>query len=335
MNPSSIKTTGWSKARTERSLRPARFAAALKWLFAITFVYCAACGYLWFAQNRLIFLPDRPIDLTPDDYGLPYQEVRLPIGSPKNVDDELSSSGDSASEGLDEMRGWWIPAVERPAKVLLYLHGNSGNIGSNLPHAVRFHKLGFSVLLLDYRGYGSSRGGHPTEAQVYEDAEAAWKYLLARGFHSHQILIYGHSLGGAIAIELASRYPRAAGLIVESTFTSMRDIARWDPRYWVFPVDLLLHQRFDSITKAHALRLPVLVIHGKADSKIPFQMGRDLFEAFSSPQKRLLLIPEAEHSNSASVGRSQYFKEVQSFIQQILPQRRQADERRDQNASLS
>ena len=274
------------------------------WSVMAALVYCAVCGYLWGWQDQLIFFPDPVINLSPEDYGLPYQEVRLPV---KN-----------ATNGRDEIHGWWIPARSGPTKVLLYLHGNSGNIGSYLPHAVRFHHLGFSVLLVDYRGYGESRGDHPSESRMYEDADAAWNYLIGRGLNPGQVFIYGHSLGGAVAVELASRHSRAAGLIVEGTFTSMSDIVQWGGQYRIFPVDWLLRQRFDSIRKIRSLKLPMLFIHGTADRKIPYQMSERLYAAAISMHKRLVLIPEGDHSNSARVRRPLYVQTVQEFAEKTL-----------------
>lgn len=269
--------------------------------FLFSLIYGAACSYVWMWQNRLIFQPHATIDLTPEDYGLAYREVRLPV---KNV-----------LGAYEEMYGWWIPGKSQ--KVLLYLHGNGGNIGNNLPHAVRFQRLGFSVFLFDYRGYGQSTGAYPTESQVYQDAHAAWNYLLAEGVDPKRIFIYGHSLGGAIAIDLASRVEKAAGLIIEGTFTSMRDIVVWGQKYWMFPVDLLLHQRFDSISKVRSLNLPVLIIHGTADRKIPSEMAERLLAAIPSASKKLVLIPDGGHSNSAKVGRPLYLQSVQSFAESV------------------
>ncbi|MGH8727111.1 MAG: alpha/beta hydrolase [Burkholderiales bacterium] len=273
---------------------------------AFTLIYGAACGYMWMWQNHLIFQPNLTIDLTPEDYGLAFREVRLPVKNALGV--------------YDEMHGWFIPA--KGQKVLLYLHGNGGNIGSNLPHAVRFQRLGFSVFIVDYRGYGQSSGAHPTESQVYEDAHAAWNYLQAQGVDPKRIVIYGHSLGGAIAIDLAARVEEAAGLIVEGTFTSMRDAVVRGGKYWMFPVDFLLHQRFESLAKASSLNLPVLIIHGTADRKIPFDMGEKLIAAIPGTNKKLVLIPDGGHSNSAKVGRSLYLQSVESFAESVYSSRR-------------
>jgi uncharacterized protein len=262
-------------------------------------VYSVACLSLWVWQNRFIFFPQREITTSPEQYKLSYQEVSLPV----------------KTEGgkVENMHGWWLPANQPNAKVVLYLHGNSQNIGGNLKHANRFHELGFSVFLPDYRGYGKSEGGFPSEAQVYADAQTAWIYLTQqRRINPKQILIYGHSLGGAIAIDLATKHPEASGLIVESSFTSISNMVQRDPKFAIFPIDLLLHQKFDSISKVRSLTMPVLYMHGTADSVIPSSMSQQLFDATTS-SKKIVLIPNGGHSNNATVNRSLYFSAVQNF----------------------
>jgi Lysophospholipase len=149
---------------------------------------------------------------------------------------------------------------------LLYLHGRGLNIGANITQSYRFRQLGFSVLLIDYRGYGRSQGSFPKESQVYEDAEVAYNYLVKqRQLLPSQILFYGHSMGGAVAIELAIRHPEAAGLIVHNSFTSMVDMVESNAYMRFFPVRLLLTQRFDSLAKVKSLRMPILFVHGIAD----------------------------------------------------------------------
>ena len=215
------------------------------------------------------------------------------------------------------MHGWWIPASKPNAQVLLYLHGNGINIGANVAHANRFHRLGFSVLLPDYRGYGRSEGRFPTEASVYQDAAVAWDYLVQeRKIQPEQIFLYGHSLGGAVAIDLAVKHPDAAGLIVESSFTSIRDIVDYQSIYRIFPIDLILNQRFDSIRKVRSLALPVLFIHGTADLRVPATMSQQLYEAAPQP-KQLVLIPDAGHNDTAETAGDKYFQMMQKFIQQL------------------
>jgi pimeloyl-ACP methyl ester carboxylesterase len=251
------------------------------------------------------------IQTTPELFNLSYQEVWLPV-----------PAGDKK---VERIHGWWMPAATN-AKVLLYLHGNGINIGANVAHANRFHQLGFSVLLIDYRGYGRSEGGFPTEARVYQDAAAAWNYLVKqRQIKPSQIFLYGHSLGGAIAIDLAVQHPEAAGLIVESSFASIREIVEHQGRFWMFPVDLVLNQRFDSISKVRSLLVPVLFIHGTGDSQVPAAMSQQLYAAAPEP-KQLVLISGAGHNDVAEVAGSQYFQAVQKFVQQVLVRRTQLAE---------
>lgn len=145
--------------------------------------YSAVCLFLFAAQGKFIFFPARAIETTPKDFQLGYQDVVLPIPTKTGA--------------AETVHGWWIPALERSVnrresgKVLLYLHGNGLNVGANVEHANRFHRLGLSVFLIDYRGYGKSQGDFPSESRVYEDAQLAWDYLVKqRGIKPSQIYIY-------------------------------------------------------------------------------------------------------------------------------------------------
>jgi hypothetical protein len=266
-------------------------------------VYSTVCIFLFFQQSRFIFFPSPMIETTPEFFNLGYEEVRLPVRV--------------SSNRVEYIHGWWIQANPPQSNVLLYLHGNGINIGANLAHANRLQKLGFSVLLIDYRGYGRSEGGFPNEQQVYQDAAIAWDYLVyQRNISPNQIFIYGHSLGGAIAIDLAVKHPDAAGLIVESSFTSIQEVAACRNSFRMFPVNLILTQRFDSIRKVPHLKIPVLFIHGTADAIVPAFMSENLYAATSAP-KELLLISEATHNNVAEVGNSLYKEAVLSLIQRV------------------
>lgn len=146
--------------------------------------------------------------------------------------------------------GWLIPTAKQQAPVLLYLYHNAINIGANVSQAGNFNQLGYSVLLIDYRGFGLSEGKFPSESQAYQDAETAWNYLIKkRQIPANKIFIYGHSVGGAIAINLAVKHPEAAGLIVQSSFTSLQDMTKRFGIYWLLPVDIILNQKFDSLKK--------------------------------------------------------------------------------------
>lgn len=306
----------------------------------LAIAYSGACLYLFLAQGKFIFFPTQVISSTPKDFQLKYQDVVLPI-----------SSKTGAAESV---HGWWIAASDTPplarggvrksvplnndkpvspspvppspvpplykgglGGVVLYLHGNGLNVGANVEHANRFHRLGLSVFLIDYRGYGKSQGEFPTESQVYEDAQLAMDYLVKkRGINPKQIYIYGHSLGGAIAIDLAVRNPKAGGLIVEGSFTSAREMVDFQSGvYRIFPIDLLLRQRFDSMAKVDRLKMPVLFIHGTADTVVPVEMTKKLFDAAPEP-KQLYIVPDAGHNNLADFAGAEYLEKISNFFQQ-------------------
>jgi pimeloyl-ACP methyl ester carboxylesterase len=264
--------------------------------------YGGASWYLWARQRKLIFLPSRDVQQSPSDVGLKHEEVRIPVGDDRDT----------------SLHGWWLGSGSAAAPAILYLHGNDFNLGSNVERIARLNRMGFAVLAVDYRGYGGSGGAFPSEIQVYEDAGIAWNYLLReRGIDPRRAFIYGHSLGGAIAIELALRHPEAAGLVVECTFTSVPELAKIS--FWMFPVDWLLHQRFDALAKVPKLCVPVLFIHGTADREIPCTMGERLFHA-ARGSKWLTLIPGGGHEDSAMVGEAQYTRAVLEFTQGIRAQ---------------
>ena len=249
-------------------------------------------------------MPQRELSQTPADHHLTFEDLYLPVPS--------INGG-----GVERIHCWWIPSDHPAGRHLIYLHGSAFNIGANINHAGRFKRLGFSVLLISYRGYGQSDGNFPTEGQVYADAEAAWNYLTAdRGIKPDDIFIYGHSLGGAVAINLAVSHPQAAGLIVEATFTSIADMGRQHSVYRLLPIDFITNQRFDSIGKMDRLRVPVLFLHGTDDRVVPFEMSRRLYKKATSP-KKLKLILGGGHNNSARVGGTEYLDTVEEFIRQV------------------
>lgn len=254
---------------------------------------------IWDTQRESIFEPSPDMQTNPARLGVPFEELHIPSGS-------------GAERG--ELHAWWIPSAESNAPTVLYLHGSARNISYQLESTLRYHEMGYNLLAVDYRGYGISTGGKPSEDKVYEDAEAAWQYLLKkRGIKPQQAFIFGLSLGGAIAIDLAVRHPEAAGLIIESNFTSMR--AMGEMKYEYLPVGLLLNQRFESLQKIPQLKIPVLLIHGNRDQKIPHEMSQRLYAAAPQP-KTLVIIEGGEHSNSRAVGWVEYRDAVKSFVKQ-------------------
>jgi alpha-beta hydrolase superfamily lysophospholipase len=202
------------------------------------------------------------------------------------------------------LHGLWL-AGGHPAKspVLLYLHGARWNVEGSAPRIRRMQELGFSVLAIDYRGFGKSTAGLPSEDMAYEDARAAWDWLAAR-YPERPRYIFGHSLGGAIAIDLASKVADESGTIVEGTFTSIPDVASTMKWGWL-PVGPLITQRFDSVHKVAHLGSPLLVVHGEDDNLIKVELGRKLYEA-AQGRKRFVLVEGGSHFSTMALGLPQY-----------------------------
>jgi uncharacterized protein len=277
------------------------------------FAYAGICTFLYIQQRQLIYKPDfQIIDLPSNSYyQLNYEDVWIPI------------AGSS-----EKLHGWWFPTltsnnssslprepkqVLKSPKTILYFHGTAGNISHNLPRIEGLLQLGFSVLAIDYRGYGKSQGSFPSELQLYQDSQAAWDYLLQnRDISPQQIIIYGESLGGAISLDLAIKKPNAGGLILQSTFTSMAEVASQSDWMKAIPVSLLINQKFDSIEKIKSLQVPVLLIHGLSDSGIPPSMSQKLYD-LAPNRKQLFLIPDAEHARIYDPKHS-YLQAIQQFI---------------------
>ncbi len=277
-------------------------------LCIVSMLYIGVCAYLWVSQKQFIFEPTRNITKTPEIYDLTYEDIYIPI----------SNSGSNGNGRTDHVHGWWIPSKNGNGKALLYLHGSAFNIGANVRHAHRLNQMGFSVLLIDYRGYGLSDGIYPSENTVYADAEAAWDYLIQdQSFRPKDIVIYGHSLGGAVGIHLALGHPDAGGLIVESAFTSIVDVAKNRNIYRIFPLRWIVNQKFDSIAKISRLRTPVLFIHGVKDKAIPTYMSQQLYDNTTAP-KRLLLVPDGAHNNNAGIDELRYIQAVADFLEYAM-----------------
>ena len=299
----------------EQELAGTKQSSFWKWLIGaaagLLVIYAVAATYLWARQAYYIFRPKRIITRTPADYQLPFADVFATVNDGNGRDEHIHA--------------WWIPAESPGGRYLLYLHGSALNIEANISHARRFHRLGFNVFLVSYRGYGKSDGSFPSEAMVYADARAAWRYLTEqKGIDPASVFIYGHSLGGAVAIELALAQPAAAGLIIEATFTSIADMARGIPRYRIFPLDLIVHQRFESIKKVSRLQVPVLYLHGTDDRLVPPEMSRELYRHTASA-KQLKFITGGGHNNSASVGGDEYLKAVKNFVETHTVETRNTD----------
>jgi len=247
---------------------------------------------LYFFQARLVFYPEigREMIATPGQAGLPYQDIQLTTG-----------------DGLN-LHGWYIPAPQ-PRGTVLFLHGNAGNISHRLDSLQMFHRLGYSTLIFDYRGYGNN-GGTPTEQGTYRDAEAAWRYLTEqRHIPSCRIVLFGESLGGAVASWLAVRQQPAA-LVIASGFTSVPDLARHF--YPFLPVRWLARIRYDTRENLRAVAVPVLIAHSPEDEIVPFEHGRALFAA-ANPPKRFLELAGG-HNDGFIFMRESWVKALGDFL---------------------
>lgn len=197
------------------------------------------------------------------------------------------------------------------APVLLYLHGARWNVFGSAFRINRMRDLGFTVVAVDYRGFGKSSSETPAEDKSYEDAEQAWQWI-AKTYPDQDRYIFGHSLGGAIAIELASRVGDERGTLVEGTFTSVPDVFKTMKWGWL-PVGWLITQRFDSEKKVRQIGSPLLVVHGTEDRVIPLELGRKLYDSAAEP-KRFIAVDGGSHHNTNSIGQAQYREALRAMF---------------------
>jgi len=264
----------------------------------LKFILFVAAGYVvlvvlvYFMQGRMVYLaevPGRTLTMTPADIGLTYQDVSI-----------------ETTDGVT-LHGWFIAG--QSSQVLLFFHGNAGNISHRLDSIWQFQSLGLSILIIDYRGYGQS-AGRTTEMGMYRDADAAWRYLIeSRGIVANDIVIFGRSLGGSVASRLASENQPLA-LIVESSFTSIPDIAQdlypWLPARWL--------SRLNHATREYVrdVRCPILVIHSRDDEIIPFRHGETIFASANEP--RTLLTLRGGHNDAFLIDESVYVEGLRTFL---------------------
>jgi len=220
--------------------------------------------YARYIERAMLFVPSRQQSGTPQDVQLAFEDIFFLTGD--NV----------------KLHGWFINAksdAEKPA-TLLYLHGNAGNISGRLDKLLLLSQTGMNIFIFDYRGYGQS-AGYPTEKGVYQDALAAYDYLVARrDVDPKRVVIYGASLGGAVAVDLAAHRP-AAGLILDSTFSNAADMAK---KILPFVPSFFVSAKLDSIRKIVHIATPKLFIHSPTDETVPYALGRKLFEAAPAPK---------------------------------------------------
>lgn len=246
-------------------------------------------------EKRLIFYPEKTIWTTPADRRLSYEDVFF-----------------QTSDGV-RLNGWFVPGSGRSA-TLLWFHGNTGNIADRVDNIALLHdRLGISIFIFDYRGYGRS-GGSVSEEGTYRDAEAALAYLRSRkDVNPAKIILFGRSLGAAIAVELAAKEP-CAGLLLESPFTSVKEMA--DSAFPLFPVGFFFRTKYDALSKIKQVKVPVLILHGDRDEIVPFSMGRRIFEAANEP-KTFFTIKGAGHNDTYQMGGRAYLRALDRFIEEV------------------
>lgn len=262
----------------------------IHWLITLGLGYLALLVLVWALQGCMVHLPQSRLVATPAEAGLDYEEVRL------DTDDG------------ETLHGWFLPAPRERA-VVLFFHGNAGNISHRLESLEIFHELGLSVLIVDYRGYGES-SGRPSEQGLYRDARAAYRYLIdERDVAPQRVIAFGRSLGAAVAAKLASEREVGA-LWLESAFTSVPDIG--SDLYPFLPVRWLSRYRYDSLKALESVEAPVLVVHSPDDDIIPYEHGRALFEAASEPKQFLKI--EGSHNAGFMRSRGHYKAGLEQFL---------------------
>ncbi|WP_254276682.1 alpha/beta hydrolase [Halomonas sp. 3H] len=281
----------------------------LRWLVGIALVYLLVVALAWAFQERLLYLPHmgrEPIG-TPADRGLAWSPVTL-----------------ETEDGL-ALDAWWLPH-ERPRASLLFLHGNAGNLSHRLDSLAQFHRLGLSVLILDYRGYGRSEG-RPSEEGLALDARAGWRWLReAAGLAPEEIVLFGRSLGAAVAAELTMTLEAEgleedgpAAVILESPF---RSVPKLGQRLYPFlPARWLARVSHDTEAHVQGVEAPLLVIHSRDDEIIPFSEGEAVYRAARDP-KRLLEI-RGGHNTGFLESEPDYSAGIDAFLTELahLPRR--------------
>jgi uncharacterized protein len=247
---------------------------------------------LEFSEKGIVFFPDPVLVGTPADFGLAFEDVWF-----------------EAEDGV-RLHGWWVPKGDAPAPVLVWFHGNAGNISHRLENIKLLHDLVWvQVFIFDYREYGRSQGRISREG-TYKDAAAAYRWVAeTRRIPAARTILFGRSLGTALALDLAVREP-CRGLIIESAFTNSADMAKL---YAPFLFDWRPKVPYDNLGKIAKLKAPLLIIHGTEDEIIPVEMARQLYAAAPEP-KELYLIPGAHHNDTYLVGGQGYFERLRRFI---------------------
>ena len=262
--------------------------------------YLSAGAFFYFKQDTLLFpAPTTFAKTTPADSRLEFEDLRIPV----NV--------------TDYIHAWWIPNVTSSGKAILVLHGN-GYVLEDMVEAevANLHQIGANLLLVDYRGYGSSTPISPDEATVNEDAEAALSYLMRRRrMPAGKVFVLGRSIGSGPATHLGRNYSALGGLILESPFTSIDDAAAAGPWYFrIYPAGLILRTHFDNLSRISSVQSPLLIVSGTADTLTPAWMAERLFARAHQP-KQLYFVRNAGHNDLSEIGGEALIQVLQRFLQ--------------------
>jgi len=280
---------------THRVVKVKGFLMLGIWIVIIIIgAYIIFTGFLFVSQAHHVYYPERILSANPSSIGLHFESASF-----------------ETTDGV-RLSGWYIPS-ESARGVLLFCHGNAGNISHRLESIQIFHRLGLDILIFDYRGYGQSEGT-PTEHGTYRDAEAAWRYLIEeRQVNPSEVVVFGRSIGGAIASWLAQSQTPGA-LILESTFTSLPDIAA--TLYPYVPVRLLLRFKYNTTEYLARINCPVLIVHSRDDEIMPFSHGWRLFEMAKKPKEFLEIT--GSHNEGFIISGRHYEEGLNTFISEYI-----------------
>lgn len=266
-------------------------------LGAVGAAYVVVAGALWLGQSQLLYQPslDRAAAPTPADIGLTYDDLRI-----------------ETADGV-RITGWSIPAPAADAPVVLFFHGNAGHIGDRLETLAMLHEAGAGVVIIDYRGYGASEG-EPTESGTYADARAAWHWLTdTAGVAPARVVVFGRSLGAAVAAHLASE-TGPAGLVLEAAFTSLPDLAA--ERYPWLPARWLTRMRYATADYLRAVECPVMLAHAPDDEIVPFHHARRL-NRLRPPVDTFHRLSKGGHNSAFVLSQPGYTRALRAFLQRV------------------
>ena len=261
-------------------------------------LFTVLIGFIMFplgCSKNFVYYPEKKVIATPENAGLAFEDLTL-----------------TTEDGI-RIKGWYVP-FKGSESVVLWFHGNAGNMGNRVNLLQRLHEeLQLNILIIDYRGYGQSEG-EISEEGTAKDALAAYDYLLTRrDINPKKIFIFGRSLGAAVAVRLAAE-TRPAGLILEAPFTSIKAMTA-ETLPWL-PFKGLVSIKYDSLSKIKSVKSPLLIMHGDQDKVVPYKQGETLFKA-ANPPKFFYTITGADHNNSYIVGGTAYFERIKTFIKGI------------------